>query len=439
MTRDKQKKDGQKKDRPKKFDVVVLGAGIIGTSTAWHLQRRGQKTALLDRQEPGFGTSYGNAGLIERSSVIPYHFPRRLRELLRYGLNTHSAMRYDLSYLPKIMPWLYQFWRHSSPENLGLAANAMLPLIEHSISEHDGMIAAAGLQNLRRVEGWIEIFREPSAFHAAKADLVKLEPYHLTFEILDGGALAAREPALTAPLAGAIHWLDPHTITAPDALVQGYCQHFIAQGGMFLHGDANSLTRTQQDGWQLETQDGTITADNVVLALGWESAALLKKITGISVPLLVKRGYHMHYAQGKEQEIQHPLCDSEAGFVLAPMQRGLRLTTGIEFAPPTSAANEIQLRHCERIARQYCHLGERLDERVWLGHRPCLPDMRPIISEVDCPHPGLWVNFGHAHHGLTLGPASGRLLAEMMVGEQPFTKTEPFSIKRFGKRFGKRK
>jgi len=415
----------------KQFDTLVLGAGIIGTSAAWHLQNSGQKVALLDRGLPGLGASFGNAGLIERSSVIPYHFPRRLRDVLCYATNRQAAMRYDLAYLPKIAPWLYQFWRHSSPKNLGLAADAMLPLIERSVDEHDVMIAAAGLQHLRRKQGWIEIFRGAKVFEQAKAELADLSAYNLQSNVLDAAALREREPGLGDGLVGAIHWLDPHTITSPGALVAGYCQHFIAQGGQFFQGDANSLTGKGGSHWQVETQAGTIEAKNVVIALGWESGKLIKKLTGKKLPLAVKRGYHRHYKQPERRELQHSLCDTQGGFVLAPMDKGLRLTTGIEFSHPGSAPNDSQLRRCEQIARRYCDLGEPIMQEIWLGRRPCLPDMRPIIGPVD-ERAGLWANFGHAHHGLTLGPVSGLLLTQMMLGqEKPFTAPAPFSFKRF--------
>jgi len=420
-----------KKDSHKKFDVLVLGAGIIGTSTAWHLQQRGKKTVLLDRDQPGLGASYGNAGLIERSSVVPYSFPRRLSAIVHYAGNRLPSMHYDWLYLPKIAPWLYQFWRQSSPENLRLATQAMLPLIEHSVGEHDMMIKAAGLQHLRREQGWIEIFRDSCAFAAAKAELADLEPYQLSYDVLDAQALKEREPALKASLAGAIHWLDPHTITAPGRLVQGYCQHFVAQGGTFIQGNALTLTRQERGLWQIQAQDGShIEAEHAVIALGWESAALLQEIAKISVPLAVKRGYHMHYVQEEGQSLNHPLCDSAAGFVLAPMEQGLRLTTGIEFASPLAPANEVQLHRCESVVRQYYALSKRLDEKIWLGRRPCLPDMRPVIGAIPGIS-GLWGNFGHAHHGLTLGPVSARLLSEMMTGEKPLTAPAPFAVDRF--------
>ncbi|NKB96245.1 FAD-binding oxidoreductase [Ochrobactrum intermedium] len=127
----------------------------------------------------------------------------------------------------------------------------------------------------------------------------------------------------------------------------------------------------------------------------------------------------------------HTVVDEEAGYVLAPMVQGVRLSTGIEFASPDAPANYIQLRKDEKIARQLVpQLGEAVETTPWLGLRPCLPDMRPVIGAAP-KHKGLWFNFGHAHHGLTLGPATGRLLAEMLVGEEPFVDPKPYSAERF--------
>jgi D-amino-acid dehydrogenase len=112
------------------------------------------------------------------------------------------------------------------------------------------------------------------------------------------------------------------------------------------------------------------------------------------------------------------------------MAQGIRLTTGIEFAESSDQANDIQLSRCEALARKFYPLGERLDPEPWLGRRPCLPDMRPVIGPA-VHHPGLWFNFGHAHHGLTLGPVSGRLLAEMLTGAPTFTDPAPYSAERF--------
>ncbi|WP_054912303.1 FAD-binding oxidoreductase [Pseudomonas sp. NBRC 111127] len=409
--------------------TLVLGAGIVGVSTALHLQARGRQVVLLDRDEPGSGTSHGNAGLIERSSVIPYAFPRQLGALLRYGLNRQPDVRYSLAHLPKAAPWLWRYWRQSAPGRLAGAAADMLPLVQRCVEEHDVLIAAAGLQGLVQAKGWIEVFRDPTLFSQAKADAKSLSRYGLQFEILECGQLQAREHQLDATVVGGIHWLDPKTVNNPGALTRGYAALFQQRGGQFLHGDARSL-RQHHGKWQVDSRRGPITADEVVACLGPQSGDLFSGL-GYRIPLAIKRGYHMHYGTRGGAQLKHAICDTQGGYVLAPMARGVRLTTGIEFDAANAPANQIQLGRCEALARKlFPALGERLDDAPWLGRRPCLPDMRPVIGPAPR-HPGLWFNFGHAHHGLTLGPVSGRLLAELVTGERPFTDPAPYSATRF--------
>lgn len=418
---------------PSRHDVLVLGAGIIGVSTALHLQRRGLRVCLVDREEPGSpaAASYGNAGLIERASVVPYAFPRAPLTLLRYALNGQPEVRYDWRALPGMARWLWAYWQQSAAVPLAAAARDMLPLIERSVEEHTALVRAAGLEGLVRDGGWIDVYRERQAFAAASGEALRLAGVHgLRVDVLDGAALAEREPALLpqAHMAGGIHWLDPHTVASPGGLVRGYAELFRRQGGLILRADARALRQDEQ-GWLLEGVPESAAA-RAVVALGADAKALCAGL-GYRLPMAVKRGYHMHFRPSTEAPAPvHPLCDSQAGFVLAPMAQGVRLTTGVELAPDDAPADPTQLRRAEAIARRFCSLGEPVEPAPWLGRRPCTPDMRPVIGPAPR-HPGLWFNFGHAHHGLTLGPASGRLLAELMTGEQPFADPAPYSVQRF--------
>ncbi|MDZ3991534.1 D-amino acid dehydrogenase [Pseudomonas sp. Teo4] len=200
--------------------TLVLGAGIVGVSTALHLQARGRQVILIDRDEPGSGTSHGNAGLIERSSVIPYAFPRQFSALLRYGLNRQPDVRYSLLHLPKAAPWLLRYWQQSSPGRLASAAADMLPLVQRCVEEHDALIDAAGLEGLVQAKGWIEVYRDPALFEQAKAEVKGLARYGLKYEILERGQLQAREHQLDSTVVGGIHWLDPKTVNNPGALTR---------------------------------------------------------------------------------------------------------------------------------------------------------------------------------------------------------------------------
>ncbi|MNN04602.1 D-amino acid dehydrogenase small subunit [compost metagenome] len=337
-------------------------------------------------------------------------------------------MRYSFTHLPKIGPWLFKYWKNSSPAGLAVATQAMLPLVQRCVEEHDALIDAAGLGELVKANGWIEVYRNEDAYNNAVAGAHALKSYGLKYEILDRQQLHEREVDLSDNAVGGIHWLDPKTVTNPGGLTRGYAALFVQRGGQFIHGDARTLRQIGSE-WQVDSRQGPITAPEVVVALGPQSAELFKPL-GYRIPLEIKRGYHMHYRARDGAELKHSICDAQGGYVLAPMAMGIRLTTGIEFAASTDAANQIQLQRCEALARKVFPLGERVDAEPWLGRRPCLPDMRPVIGPA-ARHKGLWFNFGHAHHGLTLGPVTGRLLAEMMTGETPFTDPAPYRADRF--------
>ncbi|SAL22747.1 NAD(P)/FAD-dependent oxidoreductase [Caballeronia humi] len=410
-------------------DVIVLGAGIVGVSVALHLRQRGFDVVLVDRRAPGEETSFGNAGLIEASSVVPYAFPRDWRTVLRYARNGSTALRYDVRSLPSYARWLARFWWESAPVRLQAAARDMLPLIGRSVAEHEAFIERAGLADLVRPTGWLEAYRAADAFEREALDAQRIATTHgLDVRILDRAGLSGVEASLDGGYAGAIHWTDPRSVSDPGALTKGYARLFEREGGRIVRGDAATLEQ-RGAAWRVQTDDGPIEAEAAVVALGAWSDRVLRPL-GYRVPLMAKRGYHMHYASTAKAPLLRPVVDIEGGYVVAPMRRGLRLTTGVELAGRDRPPNPVQLDLAERAARPVFGLGRRLDDKPWLGLRPCTPDMRPVIGPAER-HPGLWFAFGHAHHGLTLGPVTGRLLAEMMTGETPFTDPAPYRVGRF--------
>lgn len=413
-----------------RYDVLVLGAGVIGVSTALHLQARGKKVAMVDFDAPGNGTSYGNAGLIERASVTPYGFPRKLSVIMKYALNRQPDMYYKWSGLLANAPWLWRFWKNSAPKPLMSAAQDMLPLIERSVSEHAALITQANLQHLVRKSGWIEVFRSEELLKEAVAEAEQRRAFGLEFHVLDAAALQREEPALKPLLAGGIHWQDPWTLNNPQGLVQGYAQLFQKNGGVLLKADANGLSKEGSD-WVLPVAVGkTLAASQLVIALGSEGHKFLRR-WGYRLPVAIKRGYHLHFAVNEaEPFLQKPVCETAGGYVLSPMNAGIRLTTGIEFALDNAPPDLTQIKRATQLARELYGLGEPIETVPWMGRRGCTPDMRPIIGQAPH-HQGLWINIGHNHHGMTLGPACGRLLAEMMTGEIPFTDPVPYRVARF--------
>jgi D-amino-acid dehydrogenase len=412
-----------------KFDSIVLGAGMVGISCALHLQSRGRSVALLDRRGPAEETSFGNAGMIQREGVVPYMFPREWGTIFKYALNNTSEAYYQLSSLPSVAPWLFRYWRASTPEGEARSAKAMLPLVERCITEHEPLIEAAGLQNLVTRNGYLRVFRTEAALDLARAKDEKVrQTYGIRSEQIDKKQLDAMEPHLADNLIGGLHFTDPVSIADPGALGRGYADLLLKRGGTFLEGEAKTLAEAR-GGWKVATRNGWAEAREVVVALGpW--AGELMKAQGIRVPLGWKRGYHMHYRAEGNATLSRPVIDAERGYCLAPMTKGVRLTTGAEFASRDAPASPIQLSRAEAAARQIFPLGDHVDPQPWLGRRPCMPDMVPVIGPTPG-KPGLWLAFGHHHLGFTLGPATGRLLAEMMTGETPYTDPAPYRVDRF--------
>jgi D-amino-acid dehydrogenase len=414
---------------PSRVDTMVLGAGIVGISCALHLQMRGRSVALVDRRGPGEETSYGNAGLIQREGVYPYGFPHDFGALARYALNNTIDAHYHISALPRLAPFLWSYWMHSRAARHREIAGYYSKLIAHCVSEHDALAVAAGATRLMRRTGWIKAFRTPRERDTRLAEAARWShEFDIAFRALDADGLRAEEPHLDHALIGGLHWTDPVSIHDPHGLSVAYARHFEALGGQFMTGDARTLS-AERAGWRIHAGERDLLAREAVIALGpW--ADEVTRSLGYRIPFAVKRGYHMHYAAQNGAVLNHPVLDTERGYFLAPMAKGIRLTTGAEFALRDATASPVQLDRAEPIARTLFPLGERLDVTPWLGARPCTPDMMPVIGPAPR-HSGLWLAMGHAHHGLTLGPVTGRLIAEMVTGETPFVDPHPFRADRF--------
>jgi len=408
-------------------DILVLGAGMVGTCTALQLARRGHSVVLVDRRAPGRETSYGNAGIIQREAVEPYAFPREWSAVFDVVLKRGMDVNYHLGALPAVTLRLARYWHASAPQRYAVIARDYSRLIEHCLTEHDVLIAESGAFDLVRKEGYRLAFRTQAAMDVAAARAADLQQrYGVRHALLDGDALARAEPGLHARLPGALHWLDPWSVSDPGALVDRYVQRFIDLGGHVVQGDATSL-RADAGGWLVQTSAGRLHARHAVIALGpW--AGELTTTLGYRLPLFVKRGYHRHYRGGPGLRL--PMLDAERGLVIAPMAAGMRITTGAEFARIGAPSTPVQLGKAEHAARELIDLPEPVEAEPWLGNRPCTVDMKPVIGPAP-EHSGLWFNFGHAHQGFTLGPVSGRLLAEMIEGSKPLVDPAPYSPTRF--------
>jgi D-amino-acid dehydrogenase len=409
-------------------DAMVLGAGIVGTSIALHLARRGLSVALVDRSGIGEQTSYGNAGIIEGNTIFPPAFPSDIRALLRIAFKRASEANYHLSFLPKVAPWLLAFRAASRPAKLAETAELIRPLFSSAVAEHEKLMAEAGATKYLRKTGWLKVYRGEKSFAALASEFDLAAKFGLPLQSLDTSGALALEPSLNRVFAHAVFWPQAASISNPLGVTRAYAAYFTRLGGVFLSGDARTLHRSSNY-WRVETDQGALDAGQCVIALGPWASDVLREF-GIKLPLAVKRGYHRHFRARGNAGLARPVLDAEAGYLITPMEQGIRVTTGAEFAARDAAPSPVQFDRIMPRLRELFPLGERADDKTWMGCRPCFPDSRPVIGRAPRLS-GLWLAIGHAHWGLTLGPATGRLIAEMMTGEPPFCDPAPYHAERF--------
>lgn len=394
-------------------EIIVLGAGMVGVSSALALQERGHTVTILDRTEPGLETSYGNAGIIQREAVEPYAMPRDLPTLILYGLGRTNDIVYHLREMPRLLPSLWSYFNHSAPTAHRKISKTYAQLAAAVTQDHAPLIEAAKVDHLIRRDGFYTLCRNERAmaYKAKEADYLE-STYAVPLKIMNGTEIRAQEKALKIDVAGAIHWTDSWSTSDPGALTAAYAKLFVDRGGAIVSGDAQTLQKGKQ-GWTVKSSAGSIEASDVVVALGPWSPDLLKSF-GYQIPMVFKRGYHGHFKT--ETPLTRPMQDFANGVLLAPMSKGMRIATGAELTERTSPMNPKQLLHGLKSARQLMEVGEEVGDR-WLGHRPCMPDMLPVVGEAP-KHKGLWFHFGHGHQGLTMGPTTAKILAAQMEGEK---------------------
>ncbi|MEH3085077.1 MAG: FAD-dependent oxidoreductase [Xylophilus ampelinus] len=398
--------------------VAILGAGMVGTACALELQRRGYDVTLLDRRGPGRETSHGNAGVIARSSLVPFNHPGLWATLPHLLRNRSVAFRYDPRFLARNLPWALGFLARARASHFDETTRALDALIRRSMEEHLRLLAEAGAMHRLRRNGWLFLHRSEQAFDAGQSSRDLFARFGIRTQALDGRELSDLEPHLRQIFPRALWIQDAASVDSPGDVVDAYARLFVARGGRIERDEATGLEPGGPAGaWRAIGASGRRYGPGpVVVALGPWAREFCTRALGLRVPMAFERGYHMHYAAAGGASLARPVYDAAGGYVLSPMAQGLRLSTGVQLARRDAPKDLRQLDLAERAAREAFPLARRLEEDAWLGSRPTLPDSRPTIGE--CPgRPGVWLAFGHQHIGFSTGPGTAALLGALMDGE----------------------
>ncbi|MBO1515789.1 MULTISPECIES: NAD(P)/FAD-dependent oxidoreductase [Psychrobacter] len=414
-----------------RYEVIVIGAGMVGTSIAWHLQKNNSQVLLLDKKLPGSETSYGNAGLIQREAIHTHPFPRQLTEMIRVLPNQGTDIRYRIPALLRYHQALLQYWKYSAPATVKKIEAEWQTLIAHCTSEHQTMISASGADELITRDGWLQLHRSEDTFKEAIESAIAAREQGVEHNVLSLAELKAMEPSANFDgFVGAIHWLNSWQVSNPSALVKAYAKNFEEMQGTIKESDVKEIVK-EGEGWKIITDKETYYSDKLVIAAGPWSNDLIKPL-GYNLPLFPMRGYHQHFKVTDKNTIHHSMFDMDKGFVMGPMQQGIRITTGAEMTTMNAPKNFGQLQTVLKFARKILPLDDAVESEAWAGSRPCMPDMKPVIGPAP-KHDKLWFAFGHSHQGFTLGPMTGRIVEEMIHDKPLLVDITPFSAQRFSR------
>jgi D-amino-acid dehydrogenase len=412
---------------------TVLGAGIVGVACALELQRLGFVVTLVDKALPGSETSYGNGGVIARSSLIPLNNPTLLRSLPKLLRNTQPQLRYNPWFIAQNFAWARRFLKSTQQGIFEQTLTALDELIRLSSSEHQRLMVQAGIKHRLRDTGWMFLYRTEEAFSASAFSRSIYERFNVKTQVLDQHDLRSLEPHLAEVFPKTLWIRDAFSVDSPSETALAYAKLFADRGGVLLRGNIRSLNRHANGQWQvhLDASAGGAShiSEHVVVALGPWSKAFLATLN-FEIPMAFERGYHQHFHAESGAQLNRPVYDTAKGYILTPMEQGIRLTTGVELTNHLAPSNLAQLQLGVQAAKEIFPLGAVTKDPVWRGARPTLPDSRPMIGEL----PGaknLWAAFGHQHIGFSTSTGTAALLGSLMRGPALPIDAGPFRPQRF--------
>lgn len=414
--------------------IIVIGAGITGVATALTLRRDGQDVTLIDRVHPGDPgqTSFGNAGILAASAVVPVSVPGLLGKAPKMWIDRDGPLFLRISYLAKLLPWLRPFLSHATPEGVRRIAEGLSPLIQDSLDQHEAL--AQGTEAARFIQRGPYVFLYPSraAFEADSFTWTIRREQGVSWEEWDRATLLERDPHLGPDFQFGAAPGNHGWITWPAAYVSALSDSFQRLGGTLRIGEVADLRPLEGGRAEVTLAGGDVLqADRAILATGVWSNRLADKL-GHNAMVEAERGYHITF-EGPNRRPPSPYMMAAAKLGVTPMEPGLRIAGLAEFAGLDASANSAPIDLIRRQARVLYPDLEWAGETEWMGQRPSTPDSLPLIGP--SPNaPGIVFAFGGQHLGLTMGPRVARVAASLATGQVLNINTGIYAVDRFDRK-----
>lgn len=407
--------------------IVIIGAGIVGLSTALSLQKSGYRVTLIDREDPGMGASFGNAGLFADYARLPFTKFAMLRKMPGMLLDSTSPLSMQGRYLPNLVTYGLGFVKSCLPSKYEQGRAALSSLQNFAPAADQQLLQLTQSEDLIKANGCLALFDSEQAIEDARnGDMAERVQQGVSLEFLSAGEVADLEPGLSAFHAGGVFYPNTRFTVSPVELSRRYAEHFVAQGGSIVLDEVQEIS-AQGPGVRVRSTDSVTHFDKLVLCAGVASKELLKPI-GCNFPLVSERGYHLTLGtDGKK--LSRPVGWLDKAVFLTPMSDGVRLAGTAEFAYADAPLNpqraSVMLEHAKVM------LGQEPEIRsTWVGSRPSTPDSLPVIGTLK-KFPQICVAFGHGHLGLTFGAVTGQLISEIIRGVKTSVDLTPFAPERF--------
>jgi D-amino-acid dehydrogenase len=417
--------------------VLIVGAGLIGVTTAYLLRRRGYEVTVLERRDgPARETSFANGGFLCPSASEPWNAPGCWRPLLASLGRSDSAMQLRVATLPRLARWGIKFLWNSRSGAFRRNALSNRRLASYSLEAMRSLRDETGIRYSRSAHGFLRIFRDERALHDAIESNERLDPIGTGSQVLSSTQTVELEPALTPikdRLVGAIHYERDETGDAYRFCVALAEQARQAGVEFKFQTEVHSFEEDSGQVTAVVSRYDRFVADKYVIAAGSYSTPLLQKV-GVSIPVEPVKGYSITYEVPPNQPSLHiAVLDDDWHVVLTPLEGVLRVAGTAEFAGYDLTLPAVRLRTLSALVHELLPQLqiETTSARTWCGLRPVSVDGVPIIGFTGFKN--LLVNTGHGPLGWTMAAGSAHLLADLMAGDSPAIDPAPFALARFAR------
>ena len=415
-----------------KRNVTVIGAGVVGMAAALTLQRDGHVVTVIDRLGPGEATSFGNAGGMAVTEMQPASLPGTIWKVPGWLADPEGPLAIRPTYLPRLMPWLWRFWRAGGINKVNALADAQAALNDRARADWAPLLAAANLEDQVKVNGSLTLYRSDAGYRADALSWKLRRDRGVETHELGPDEIRRLEPEVGPGFERAVLMPDWGHVLDPERIVTGMADRFAADGGGIVREEITGARIEADRVTALETESGERAVDLLVVCAGAWSHRISAWI-GDKVPLESERGYHVTLPAATVAP-RRMLIMGEDHFVMTPMSMGLRIAGTVEMgglnSEPKMARARVLLDKARRVLPALAGAAAIEGKTEWSGHRPATPDTVPVIS--GSPRIGnVFYGFGHGHLGLTQAATTARILADLINGEAAKVASEAYAVDRF--------